>query len=236
MSSTKISIIIPTYQHGRTIASCLTSVLEQTRKPDEVIVVDDGSKDQTIQTIKPFLDQITYVRQSNQGPQAARNRGWLLSRGDLLLFCDADAILDPFMLEKMERVLRDHPEVSYVYSAFRYGWKRFASFSFDAERLRQFNFVHTTSLVRREHFPGFDPQIPRFQDWDVWLTMLRSGRVGFHLEEELFRIRVPLGRTGISKWRPRMAYRHPWRWLPIFLPSVKAYERARARIQQKHGL
>ena len=98
----KISVIIPTYQHANTIVNCVESLLSQTRKPDEIIVIDDGSTDNTENKLSEFQDKIQYHKQSNQGSQAARMNGYAKSSGDLLQFCDADLIARPDMLEKLE--------------------------------------------------------------------------------------------------------------------------------------
>lgn len=125
------------------------------------------------------------------------------------------------------RALREHPEVSYVYSAFRFGWKTFRSFPFDPDRLRRMPYIHTTSLIRRVHFPEFDESLKRFQDWDLWLTMLAHGHVGIHIPEVLFTVRS--GGT-MSRWFPSFALKLPWK------PSwVRAYEDAAAIIRKKHG-
>ncbi len=231
-----ISVIIPSYQHAATIGACLDSVFAQTRLPDEVIVVNDGSTDGTETALAPYLARIVHIAQNNQGGNAARNRGFGASRGDLVIFCDADVVMRPDMLAKMERALDDHPEASYSYAGFRFGWKKFPSFPFDAKRLREMNYVHTTSLVRREHFPGFDPSIRRFQDWDVWLTMLENTHVGTFVDEELFQVIDRSDRPGISQWRPSFVYRIPWRLLGWRPKSVRGYDAAREIIVQKHRL
>lgn len=232
----RISVIIPTYQHAETIPATLEGVFAQNRQPDEVIVVNDGSTDQTKEAVQPFLDHITYIEQENAGGNPARNRGFEASTGDYVIFLDADILMAPDMLEKMERELEAHPEASYVYSGFRFGWKGFKSFPFDDERLRTMNFIHTSSLLRREHFPGFDPAIKRLQDWDVWLSMLEDGRLGFFIDKELFYVQEALHRIGISQWRPSFMYKIPWNrigWMP---KSMKNYYDARDILRKKHGL
>jgi len=232
----RISVIIPAYQHAATIAECLDSIMAQTRHPDEVIVVNDGSTDGTEDELKRFEERVTIIRQSNLGGNAARNNGFAASTGDLVIFCDADVVMRSDMLFKMERTLVDHPDASVAYGGFRFGWKAFRSFPFSIERLRHMNYIHTTSLVRREHFPGFDPSIRRFQDWDVWLTMLEQGRRGIFIDEELFRVIDRYDRPGISQWRPSFLYKIPWSrfgWQP---ESVGKYEAARAVIVMKHRL
>jgi hypothetical protein len=105
---------------------------------------------------------------------------------------------------------------------------------FDEDKLRQNNFIMTTSLMRRHDFPYFDESLKRFQDWDLWLTMSESGKVATYLPEFLFFI-IP-HKNGISSWLPKIAYKKPWSMLPFFKKRVMAYEEARKIIMQKHGL
>ncbi|MFH1089572.1 MAG: glycosyltransferase family A protein [Candidatus Uhrbacteria bacterium] len=233
-----ISVIIPTYQHAKTISQCLDSVLKQTRKPDEIIVVNDGSTDNTLEILKPYADRITLVNKKNDdgNPNPTRNLGFEKSNGDLVIFCDADVIMQPEMLEKLYKILEEHPEASYAYSGFKFGWKAFSSFPFDVGRIKRLNFVHTSALIRREHFPGFDPGIKRFQDWDLWLTMMQEGHIGIFVDEELFHVLDARGRINISKWRPKIFYRIPWKYLGWKPASVRKYDEAKEIIFKKHGL
>lgn len=237
VSHSRISVIVPSYQHATTIGACLDSLLAQTRKIDEIIVVDDGSTDNTQQVLAPYLNRgVRVITQENKGSNPARNVGHRASSGDLLMFCDADAVLRPDTIESMERTLAMHPEASYVYGGFRFGWKTFSSFPFSAERLRQMNYIHTSSLIRREHFPGFDEAVARLQDWDVWLTMLEQGHCGVFIPRCLFTIIDDHGRIGISRWLPRVAYRIPWNTLGWMPTSVKKFEAAREAMIKKHHL
>jgi len=231
-----ISVIIPTYQHARTLSACLKSLLNQTAPPTEIIVVDDGSTDSTRKIVGAFGKQVMYFYQSNQGAPVARNYGAKFATGDLLLFCDADVVASPGMLEKMSKTLNDHPGISYVYCGFRWAHKRFRSRPFDPTVLLHTNFIHTTSLLRAADFPCFDPTLKRFQDWDLWLTLLRKGKWGLSIDEELFRIQLSLGRKGISVWLPSFFYKIPWDRLGWIPDSISAYESARAIIKRKHAL
>lgn len=231
-----VSVIIPTYQHASTLDACLKSLLGQTVLPKEIIVVDDGSTDQTNVVLEPFFDQIIYEYQSNQGAPIARNHGASLATGELLLFCDADVIASPLLIERLRDALEEQPEASYAYCAFRWGSRLFRAKPFDGEALRRQNFIHTTSLIRRQAFVGFDPSLKRFQDWDLWLTMLEQGHVGVAVEEELFRVVNVKGRVAISRWVPALLYRFPWKWIG-WKPSVlRAYDDARSIIVNKHHL
>ncbi len=230
----EISIIIPAYQHAREIELCLNGILAQSFRDYEIIVVNDGSTDDTVERLKPFMDRITLINQENRGGNAARNRGFREARGRYLLFCDADIIMRPDCLERMLAALRDLPEASYAYSSFRFGWKAFKLWPFDAAKLRQMNYVHTTSLIRREHFPGFDEKVRRLQDWDLWLTMLEQGHVGVWIPEYLFRCLPHKG--GISTWVPGFFYRLPWKKMGIRIANVEKYLEAEKIMKQKHRL
>jgi glycosyltransferase involved in cell wall biosynthesis len=95
-----VSVIIPTYNRASTIVPVIESVLEQTYKKIEVIVVDDGSSDGTEHVLKNFGDRISVIRQENAGPSAARNRGVAVSKGEIVAFLDSD---DHWMPDKIER-------------------------------------------------------------------------------------------------------------------------------------
>lgn len=233
-----ISVIIPSYQHAVTIARCLDSILKQTLQPSEIIVINDGSTDNTLEVLKPYAEKIILINKENDGgnPNPTRNFGFEKSHGDLVIFCDADVVMREDMLEKLYKVLEVHPEASYAYSGFKFGWKAFSSFPFDVGRIKKLNFVHTSALIRREDFPGFDPNIKRFQDWDLWLTMMREGHIGFFVDEELFHVLESHGRKGISKWRPKIFYRIPWKRLGWMPAAVRKYEEAKEIIVKKHGL
>ncbi len=231
-----ISVIIPTYQHAKTIGQCLEAVFAQTLPPGEVIVVNDGSTDGTEEALKPYLSRIKLVTQENKGSNFARNRGLVEAKGEFVVFCDADVRMRPDMLEKLSKALAEHPEASYAYSAFKFGWKTFGGIPFDGARLRERNFVHTTCLVRRADFPGFDEGIKRLQDWDVWLTMLAAGKTGILVPEVLFTVAVEGASRIGSSWLPRFMYRIPWAKLGWTPKIIQKYEASRAVIKQKHGL
>ncbi|MFH1677874.1 MAG: glycosyltransferase family A protein [Patescibacteria group bacterium] len=228
-----ISIIIPIYNQVNKIFKCLNSILAQTYKDYEIIIVNDGSGDninKAIQQYKNIPSIIYYELFVNQGASAARNYGFKQSKGEYLFFCDADAILQPKTLEIMERTLRNHPEASYAYPSFLWGRKLFKVGKFDEEKLKIMPYIHTMALIRRNHFPknGWDQSIKKFQDWDLWLTMLKQGHVGCWIDQILFK--VQLGGV-ISTWLPSCAYK-----LLPFLPTVKKYKAALEIIKKKHKL
>lgn len=236
MVNPKISIIIPTYQHAEELSKCLDSILAQAFHDFEVIAVNDGSTDNTGEILEKYVSsfkiqvlRFKFINQKNQGANPARNRGAQEAKGEYLLFCDADVVMDPVMLEKMVNALRNNPDKNYVYCSFKFGWKTFRLWPFDAEKLKKMNYIHTTSLLRRVDFPGFDEKIKRLQDWDLWLTLLEHGKEGFWIPEILFQ--VAPRKSGMSQWLPSFIYK----FFP-FLPQVKKYQEAERTIKNKHNL
>lgn len=229
-----VSVIIPTYQHGETLPSCLESVFLQTLKEIEVIVVDDGSTDNTSDVLKTYKGRIKAIREQHAGAAAARNRGFAESKGVFLFFCDADVVLEPQAFQKLHRTLKDNPDASYAYSSFRFGWKVMSSHEFSPELLRDHNYISTMSLIRREQFPSFDEKLKKFQDWDLWLTMLEQGHTGVWVPEVLFTA-IPR-KTGMSQWLPSFAYRIPWDRFGIRIPSIERYREAERIIREKHKI
>lgn len=222
-----VSIIIPIYNQAGSINKCLKSIFAQTYKDFEVIVVNDGSNDYLIDVLKPWQDKIKFYDQRNKGAPKARNFGYSKSRGEYLLFCDADIILKPTMLEKMLKTLENNPSYCYAYSSFKFGWKTFKLWPFDFQKLKQMPYIHTTSLIKRECFSGFDENINKFQDWDLWLTLAKQQKYGIWINEVLFKIKA--GGT-MSKWLPK------WLYKIKKLKQVKKYNQAKEIIKQKHGI
>lgn len=112
---TSISAIIPVYNGAHYIREAVRSVLQQSLKPDEIIVVDDGSTDETPRILESLVETgIIAVRQENCGAGCARNRGIETACGSLIAFLDADDLWLPGKLAAQEQVLAEHPEIGYV--------------------------------------------------------------------------------------------------------------------------
>lgn len=115
----QVSVIIPAYNSAKYLAEAIASVLEQTYTDYEIIVINDGSTDNTREAIEPFLDRIRYFEQENQGVSATRNRGIYLARGELIAFLDADDIFMPHKLEHQVAIFESQPEIGIVNSGFQ---------------------------------------------------------------------------------------------------------------------
>lgn len=227
-----ISIIIPVYNHAKELNRALVSITMQTYKDIEVIVVDDGSAPAISNQKLAISPQL--IRQSHAGAPAARNRGLQSAKGKFVIFWDADVIGKPDMLEKMYQALQKNPTASYAYSDFRYGWKKMPARPFDGDTLKKNNYIHSTSLIRRVVLSDkpWDESLKRFQDWDLWLTLLENNKTGMYVPECLFRV-LP-HRGGMSAWLPSFAYREPWRRVPWVREKVGEYEACRQIVLDKH--
>src|SRR6185436_125554 len=118
MSGVLVSVIIPCYNQGRFLGEAIESVLNQTYRNCEIIVVDDGSMDDTARVAARY-PSVNLVRQSNRGFSAARNAGFEQSLGDLLVFLDADDRLLPNAIEDGVECLEHNPQCAFVYGRYR---------------------------------------------------------------------------------------------------------------------
>ncbi|MDP1709452.1 MAG: glycosyltransferase family A protein [Candidatus Komeilibacteria bacterium] len=223
----EISVIIPVYNQARAIKKCLAAIFSQTFKDLEVIIVNDGSTDNLRAVLRPYETRAKIFHQTNGGAPAARNFGLAQSQGRYVIFCDADIVMKPDMLEKMYRLLERKNAFAYAYCSFKMGWKKFKLWPYDAAKLKQAPYIHSTSLMRREVCPGWDENLKKFQDWDLWLTIAEKGGLGVFIPEVLFTIKA---RGTMSHWLPKFFYKFGW------LKTVKKYNEAKKIIFEKHGL
>jgi GT2 family glycosyltransferase len=200
----KVSVVITTYNQAPYIGLALETVFAQTLQPDEVVVVDDGSTDETAERIAPFRDRIVYLRQSNQGVAHARNSGIRRARGDLLAFLDGDDLWEPEKLALQVAAASEHSNSGLIavdgvqFAAA--GIMRESMFptpiaglfnggaesvSLDASQyfLRE-NVIWTTSQVmipaRVLDTVGLsDPQLALVSDWDLYLRIAERYPVTF---------------------------------------------------------
>ncbi len=113
-----VSVVIPSYNSALVIGQTVESALAQTHRSLEVIVVDDGSTDDTERAVRPYRDRIVYLRQENQGLAGARNAGMARATGDLVAWLDADDLWNPEKVALQVAVLQQHPECVLVASDF----------------------------------------------------------------------------------------------------------------------
>jgi glycosyltransferase involved in cell wall biosynthesis len=189
MAMAVVSIIIPTYNRAHLVAEAVESVLNQTYRDFELIVVDDGSTDNTEEIVRSFLDdRVKYVKQSNKGVSAARNMGIATAKGDFIAFLDHDDLFLPEKLSVQLARMRYDPKVGLVYSLY-FGTmgteapRRLAGACHSPVELHHLllgSLIHlSTALVRRSYLQqvgGFDEQL-RYggEDRDICLRLVLAG-------------------------------------------------------------
>ncbi len=189
-----VSVIIPCYNHGKYLAESIGSVQQQAYPAVEIIVVDDGSTDNT-QTAAEKFSEVKYIRQPNQGLSAARNTGIRHSKGEFLIFLDADDWLLPNAIHTNLRYLQAHPEAAFVSGAHD---KVFVDTQTVKEescevthnhysQLLQGNYIgmHATVMYRRCVFREFsyDTTLKSCEDYDLYLKIARKYPVVHHTEK-----------------------------------------------------
>jgi glycosyltransferase involved in cell wall biosynthesis len=191
MTVAPVSVVIPTYNSAPFVVQALESALAQTVPPAEVIVVDDGSTDDTAARVGAFGRRVTYVRQVNQGVSAARNHGIHLSGQEFVGFLDADDVWHPLKLRLQMELFEREPELALVgtrtfdwpatqfpvvdpaltYPLSRVGWPD----------LVVKNRLATSSVVARRatlvQAGLFDPALQGPEDRDLWLRVAEAARV-----------------------------------------------------------
>lgn len=232
-----ISLLIPVYNHAHELVACLRAVKSQTLQPNEVIVVDDASTDDPESVVKAagLRDVVTrWIRsEKNQDAPISRNMAFGESFGDFVMFLDADACLRSDALEMLLNALEHHPEAAFSYSSFRFGGKLFLSRPFSAATLAQGNYIHTSGLIRRASVVPFD-MLPmrKFQDWDMWIRIVKAGGVGVFVPEVL--LDIPERKTGMSHWLPTFVHSLPWHWIGWGPAELTRFRQAKAVIFKKH--
>ena len=214
--SLKVSIIVPTYNRAHLVTQTIDSILAQTVKDFELIVVDNESTDNTEEVIKSYTDRrIRYFRHQNNGLVAVnRNYGISEANGEYIAFCDDDDLWMPEKLERQIRLLDLNKELGLVYSdsyimdengnlerhSLRSSSRLLRGNVFD--KLFQSNFIPMlTVIIRREVLSkvgGFDPKYVIAQDYDLWLRIAERYPIDF-IEEPLAKYRIHGG--GVSRDR-----------------------------------
>lgn len=112
----RISVVMTAYNHSQYIPAAIDSILAQDCGAVELIVVDDGSKEDIAAVVAPYGDKVLYIRQDNAGLGSARNTGLWASTGEFVAFCDSDDIHLPFRLSAHAQLLDAHPDAAQVFS------------------------------------------------------------------------------------------------------------------------
>ncbi|MBI3977217.1 MAG: glycosyltransferase [Chloroflexi bacterium] len=184
-----VSAIIPAYNQAAFVSQAIESVLDQTCAEREVIVVDDGSTDETAEVVARYGDRVRQVTQANAGLAAARNTGIRHARGEYLAFLDADDVWLPQKLEAQMAVFREAPEVGLVQTGYLH-------VNTDLRRLSPpvlppadagdslgfvlpYNRMAVLAVVLRSEWIGrvgpFETSLRACEDWDLWIRLALAG-------------------------------------------------------------
>ncbi|MEZ5986247.1 MAG: glycosyltransferase family A protein [Hyphomonas sp.] len=194
MSANSVTVLIPTFNRAHLLTESLDTILAQTRKPDEIIIINDGSTDDTIARLEPYKNDIRVLNQDNAGKSAALNKALTLAQGDLIWVFDDDDLAEPDALETMLGLLENNPEADFAYGRHdRFEvlpdgdvkwqdtgyWRESSSEDFLFDTLLDM-FAHQPGMLVRKSLymraGAFDETLIRSQDYDMLLRLARYGR------------------------------------------------------------
>ncbi|MFF7653851.1 glycosyltransferase family 2 protein [Streptomyces sp. NPDC007983] len=231
-----VSVVIPCHGYGRYLPQAVASVVAQTYDDWEMMIVDDGSPDDTAEVARSLIARhpgrrIRLLRQANAGVSAARNAGIAATGGRYVLPLDADDVIAPTMLEKTVAVLDQDPDIAIAstdVSAFTDDEDLAAQVlelpAYRPELLLQRLIMFYCSLYRREVWEavgGYDESMRAGEDWDFWIACAERGFTAHHLHEPLFGARnkddglhVEAAENDLAV-RARIVANHPGMFKPV---------------------
>ncbi len=195
--TSSVTVVIPTYRHAQFIAQTLDSVLSQTRPPAHIIVINDGSPDNTNEVVTPYLPHIQYIVQSNHGLVFTANKGLSLTKTPYVVVLASDDWLDPNALAVMQEILDTHPKVSIVH-ANRIKFTEDGKFD-DTAKIpnageynplpqliyRDFIFAPATMIRMQSIENKVIPNFPYCEDWAFFIHIALGGSPFFGVSASL---------------------------------------------------
>jgi len=190
----KVSVIVGLYNKAPYIGQCFASVFAQTYQRFEVIVVNDGSTDDSYQVAHTW--PVKLFDGANNGPSRARNLAASQAAGDFILPLDADDWIDPTYLEKTVSVCTENVQIGIVSTDMaRFGLVNdiLAARPLTIAEEKNYNEIPCCSLIRREAFlqtGGYNSRVDGYEDWNLWIDILKRGWKHAVVNEPLFHYRV----------------------------------------------
>ncbi|RQV99474.1 glycosyltransferase [bacterium] len=201
----KVSIIIPAYNQARFLERTIQSVINQTFRDLEIIVVNDGSSDDTGSIAARYqgMSNFKLINQSNMGVAQARNQGFRESSGEYIVFLDGDDTIHPQHVEKLSKILDDNPSLGFVYcddfyidendnpspvSHFVGKARKILSGNITSSLMLGGYFAIHAVMTRRkviEEAGGFKPELRSLEDYEFWLRISMAGNQTYYLDEKL---------------------------------------------------
>jgi glycosyltransferase involved in cell wall biosynthesis len=180
-ASQYVSVIITCYNYAEYVEEAIQSALKQTVEPLEIIVINDGSTDNSLDTINKYKGRVKIIDKPNEGVVAAKNQGLMEAKGEWIVYLDADDVLEPTYIEKTLHYAREH-NYDVVYTDMKYfGVKDSLHkvFPFSFGRLLNGNFVHNSSLYKKTklHQAGGYKDAMRggYEDWEINISLHEKG-------------------------------------------------------------
>ncbi len=238
-----VSVIVPLYNASAYIVEALESVLASSYRPLEIVVVDDGSKDDSLNVAQAYSKAHAEVRvltQANAGASAARNHAIRESRGVYILPVDADNRIHPLYIEEAVAVLEARPEVKVVSCRAEFFGARkgvWITPPFSHALLARKNMIDTCAMYRRADWDrtlGYNEQCAAREDWDLWLSLFESGGEFVRLPDIRLYYRVREGSKRIQdralkhKLIEQINLRHP-KYMEKYLGGPLHYHRSWSR-------
>ena len=196
----KVSIIIPCYNQGGYVADAINSALGQTYNDIEVVIVNDGSTDNSSDIIKTFAEKykniLFFDEKENKGVIYARNMAIEAAIGEYILPLDADDTIEPTYVEKAVKILDTNPHIGIVYCKARMFGSKNGYWDlgvFDKSRILYGNCVFVSALFRKSDFikAGKYKDYMQYgcEDYDLWLSFIEQGMDAYRIDEVLFNYR-----------------------------------------------
>jgi len=238
-----ISVVIPSYNRSKMVVRAIESVLAQTFPAYEILVVNDGGTDDTLDVLKNYSDKITVLNQQNKGVAAARNYGILKAKGEWVALLDSDDEWLPAKLENHRKFSRKHPEI-HIFQCdeiwIRNGkkvnppkkYKKFGGWIF--EKCIPACIISPSATIFKkillENINGFDESFPVCEDYDLWLRISKNHQIGYDPAFGIVRYgghddQLSTGFSMIDKFRIKALEKH--------ITDTKLSNEIRAKLQKE---
>jgi teichuronic acid biosynthesis glycosyltransferase TuaG len=234
-----VSIVMPAYNCEKYVVEAINSVLAQTYENWELLVLDDGSKDNTLHIINEFGNKDTRIRplqnEKNMGVSATRNRGIEIASGDWIAFLDSDDMWEPSKLEKQFKVVNEH-SAEFIFTGASYINENGEPYKgiFEVpekvtyKKLRNQNVVSCSSvLLKKKYFENIKMEKDEMhEDYAVWLRILKLDVTAYGVNEPLLIYRISRNSKSGNKMKTVMMTYKVFRFVGIN-PIASAYFMAR---------